>query len=108
MRMEGGGRERGGERKRVLGHNKYSVCTKFTKSFLLKYAAITRKADWCIQLCVCFDSGDVLRAITVSLLANYHEKQMDKVSSVGEEGASHMLNIRCGDTVYYKTLLPWR
>lgn len=61
-----------------------ACASKFTKSFLFKYAAITRKADWRVGLGVCFDSGDVLGAVTVSLLANYHEKQMGEVSSLTE------------------------
>lgn len=34
-----------------------ACAAKFTKSFLCKYAAITRKADWCIRLCVFWQRG---------------------------------------------------
>lgn len=102
-------RKREREKERKCRATIRTVCSaKFTKFFLFKYAAITSKADWCIRLCVCFDSRDVLRAVTVSLLANYYKKQMGKVSCVGEEEASHMLKIRCGDTVCDMALLPWK
>lgn len=93
-------RDRGRQRGRKHSLTISKVCAaKFTKSFLFKYSAITGKADWCIWLCACFDSEDVLRAVTVSLLANYHEKQMCEVSSVKEKGALNMLKMRHDDTV---------
>lgn len=82
-------RQRGGEHRGTISK---ACAAKFTKPFLFKYAAITGKADWCIRH-ACFDSEDVLRTITVSLLANYHEKQLAEVSSVKEKGALSMLKM---------------
>lgn len=85
------GRDRQGGREH-RGTISKACAAKFTKPFLFKYAAITGKADWCIWR-ACFDSKDVLRTVTVSLLANYHEKQLAEVSSVKEKGALSMLKM---------------
>ncbi len=49
--------------------------------FCSKYAVITGNADWCSWVCACFDSVDILCAVTVSLLANYHGKLMGQVTA---------------------------
>lgn len=71
------------------GTTSTECAAKFTKSFLFKYAVITRKADWYRWICIRFDSVDILCTVTVSLLANYHGKQMGQVtaSSPKETGA---------------------
>lgn len=58
-----------------------SVLLSSQKSFLFKYAVIMRKADWYRWVCMCFDSVDILCTVTVSLLANYHGKQMGQVAA---------------------------
>lgn len=83
------------------GTTSTECAAKFTKSFLFKYAVITRKADWYRWICMRFDSVDILCTVTVSLLANYHGKQMGQVtaSSPKETGALNMLKMRQDDTV---------